>query len=82
MTAAYRTEWKHWTKQGTFRINAAILGGSWHFILSLNDKQIGTYSYLFSAAESIGRGDHDQELGFPASRLDVPTNPESWNDFW
>jgi hypothetical protein len=73
--------WSHWTNQGTFRIEPVILAMSWHFVLWFNDKNLGTYSYPHTAAESISQGKHDEGLGFDASRLGVPSNFEQWNGY-
>jgi hypothetical protein len=72
---------RHWTNEGTFRIEPVILGGSWHAELWFNDVKLGTYSRDITAAESISDGKHDQVLGFEVSRLNVPRSPEDWNGF-
>lgn len=71
----------HWTKEGTFKIEWVILGGSWHYRLWCNTTDLGVYSYPFTAAESIGLGKHDQALGFSASSLGVPPAISDWNGF-
>ncbi len=75
----------HWTSDGTFKIELVILGGSDHYQLWFNKDDLsinlGVYSYPFTAAESIGRGDHDQALGFAASKLGVPAALKDWNGF-
>jgi len=82
--------WSHWTREGTFKIIPKMLGGSWHYELlfkttAINDivaKEIrlATYSFPSTAATRISEGKHDHELGFPASELGVPTDPDKWNN--
>lgn len=82
--------WSHWTSEGAFKIAPKMLGGSWHFELWFKERTIddkvaketclGTYSYPSTAAESISAGKHDQELGFRASAVSVPTDPQEWNN--
>jgi hypothetical protein len=73
--------WTHWTNKGTFKITPVMLGGSSHCELWFNDVRLGTYSYVFTAASSIGTGEHDQALGFAASKLGVPELARDWNGF-
>lgn len=73
--------WSHWTPEGTFKIEPVILGGSWHYQLRFKGALLATYSYASTAAESIGNGEHDQALGFAASKLSVPSSPQGWNGF-
>lgn len=77
--------WSHWTPEGTFKIEPVILGGSWHYRLWFNKNDLisdlGVYSYASTAAESIGQGNHDQALGFAASKLGVPVLLKDWNGF-
>lgn len=73
--------WTHWTNKGVFKIVPVMLGGSPHSELWFNDRRRGTYSYVYTAAESISRGEHDQALGFEASKLGVPVMAGDWNGF-
>ena len=73
--------WTHWTNKGTFKIVPVMLGGSPHCELWLNETRLGTYSYVFTASASISNGEHDQTLGFEASKLGVPESAADWNGF-
>jgi hypothetical protein len=73
----------HWTRECTFKIESVFLGGSWHYQLWFNKDDrvvdLGVYSYPSTAAGSIAQGEHDQALGFAASKLDVPVLLKDWN---
>jgi len=74
-------EWTHWTNQGTFRIEGTTMLGDVVFVLWLGQAHLGTYLRSGTAAASIASGEHDQILGFKASALNVPADPEAWNGF-
>lgn len=57
------------------------LRGMLFFELWFKEINLGTYNFRSIAAESISEGKHDQELGFKASALGVPSDPNKWNGF-
>lgn len=71
----------HWTNEGTFRITPKLLMGELFWELWFREIRLGTYNYLSTAAESVSEGKHDQELGFKASALGVPSDPDKWEWF-
>jgi hypothetical protein len=75
------TELKHWTNKGTFKIEQVFVGGSWNYRLWHNETDLGLYNNPYTAARSIGEGQHDQTLGFSASLLGVPPTLKDWNGF-
>jgi hypothetical protein len=74
-------QWRHWTGNGTFRIEPKRLAGSWFYELWCNDRSLGTYAFVDTAAGSITRGDYDEALGFRSSELGVPSDADAWNGF-
>jgi len=74
-------EWRHWTPNGTFRIETVILLGSPNYLLWFNQVELAVYELPGEAAKSISSGEHDKTLGIPASALSVPESPEEWNGF-
>jgi hypothetical protein len=72
-------ELSHWTKEGTFRITPKLLAGSLFCELWFKEINLGPYHLPKTAAKSILDGKHDQELGFKASALGVPLDPDKWN---
>lgn len=74
-------ELSHWTREGTFTIRPKILRGLLFWELWFNKIRLGTYNFRLTAAESISEGKHDQELGFKASALGVPSDPDKWGWF-
>jgi hypothetical protein len=73
--------WSHWTREGVFKIEPIVLGGSLHFRLWCGDTDLKVYMRPSTAARSISEGAHDQTLGFAASGLGVPASPDDWNGF-
>jgi hypothetical protein len=71
----------HWTSDGTFRITPKILGGSLFCELWFKEIKLGTYNLPSTAAKSLSEGKHNQEIGFKASALGVPSDPDKWNGF-
>jgi hypothetical protein len=69
----------HWTSEGTFRITPKTMAGSLFCELWFREINLGTYNYPSTAAKSILEGKHDQEIGFNASVLGVPLDPDKWN---
>jgi hypothetical protein len=73
--------WRHWTREGTFEIVPIVLAASRFYELRFRDERLGTYSWIWTAAESVSKGDHDEAIGLKGSSLNVPTDPFEWNGF-
>jgi len=73
--------WSHWTPEGAFKITPKVLATSWFYELSLGDRPLATYDYAFTAAGSIGAGEHDSTIGAKGASLNVPDDPAKWNGF-
>ena len=73
--------WSHWTKEGTFKITRTTMAKSLFYKFFFMDVDLGLYCTHLKAAESISEGKHDQQLGFKASSLGVPSDPDKWNGF-
>lgn len=72
-------ELSHWTSEGTFRITPKLLVGFLFCELWFRDINLGIYHLPETAAKDILEGKHDQKLGFKASALGVPLDPDKWN---
>lgn len=71
---------RHWTREGSFQIQAAIVAGSVCFDLFIDEETIGVFNSPAQAARDLASGALDHELTFSTSGLGIPPDFRKWNN--
>ena len=77
------TGWSYRVGRGTFRITEKWLLGLRLYSLTFDNIELGSFTYADLAADSIVQGEHDERLGFAASK-EIPSrcfgkaDPDKW----